>query len=451
VRRGYSLHEADGAADEMKVSNWRSLVRASLAIGVVVVGCAVSASASAQSVDPDRQARRLYGSAGFRAMKAELARGYDQTVRDLITLTQIPAPPFQEAAKGEAFAAMLREAGLSDVTIDAAGNVVGIRKGGGGSAVVVAAHLDTVFPPGTDVTVKREGDKLHAPGVADDSCSLAVLLAYVRAMTAANVRTRFDIVFVGDVGEEGLGDLRGVRYLFGKSPIKQNIRYFITFEPLPLARITNAGVGSKRYEIAFHGPGGHSYKAFGLVSPAYALGDAMARIGEVKVPEKPVTTYNVGVVEGGTSVNSIPLAMKMAVDMRSEAQASLDAVERDILAIPKAAADRENAARSTREGRITYTVKPLGDRPVGRVAETATITRIAVAVLRAGGLTPTFGSESTDANLPMSLGVEALSLSPGFEGSRMHSLDEYLTLDKPKNVDGMAAGLATILLLAGAH
>jgi acetylornithine deacetylase/succinyl-diaminopimelate desuccinylase-like protein len=290
-----------------------------------------STSAIGQTVDYDGQAQHLYASAKFRAMKEELSRGYDQIVGDMTTLTQIPAPPFQETAKGQAFAAMLRTAGLSSVTIDAVGNVVGLRKGiGSGPTVVVAAHLDTVFPPGTNVMVMREGNRLLAPGIADDSCSLAVLLALK-----------------------------------------------------------------------------------------------------------------------GTSVNSIPISVKMDVDMRSEGQESLDALEKTILAIPKAAVDRENAVRSTKEGHITYALKSLGDRPVGHVADTAPITRVAVAAGRAAGLEPTFQANSTDANLPMSLGIQAVSLASGFEASRMHSLDENLVLDKPKNIVNMTAALATLLLLAG--
>ena len=211
--------------------------------------------------DPDRAVQKIVQSPAFKTAVATLDRDHDRMVQDIVTLTEIPAPPFKEAAKGKAYMAMLQAAGLGDVEMDGEGNVMGLRRGtgpAGGPVVVLAAHLDTVFPEGTAVKVRREGTRLFAPGVGDDTRSLAVLLAYARAMDAAKIRTRSDILFVGDVGEEGPGDLRGMRYLFGKGKYKDRIKAFFSMDGTDAARVTFGAVGSRRYRVTFHGPGGHS-------------------------------------------------------------------------------------------------------------------------------------------------------------------------------------------------
>ncbi|MFT4047366.1 MAG: M20/M25/M40 family metallo-hydrolase [Solimonas sp.] len=420
-------------------------------IGAALASALLPAALSAQASDYGKEAAKLLASGKFKTAAARIDADYDRVVGDIVALTEIEAPPFKEEQRARVYLRMLREQGLSDVEMDEEGNVMGLRKGSGqGPLVVIAAHLDTVFPAGTDVKVRREGNTLHAPGVGDDTSSLPVLLAFARAMDAAGYRTSSDILFVGDVGEEGPGDLRGMRYLFNKGKYKDRIRYFISFEPGRAGRITNGGVGSRRYKLTFAGPGGHSYGAFGLVSPAFALGQAMVEFGRIQVPETPKTTYNVGVIEGGTSVNSIPFAMSMTVDMRSAGKAELDALEQQFLAIPAKAVAAENAARSTAKGEITYQLEPVGDRPVGQTDPDKRIARIASAVARAGGVEPQYGASSTDANVPMSLGIEALTLGGGFESSRAHSLDEFVELDRAADVHSMSLGLATVLMLAGA-
>lgn len=400
----------------------------------------------------DSAARALIAGAKFKLAKKTLDGDYDRIVKEIVDLTEIEAPPFKEEARARAYMEMLRAQGLVDVEMDGAGSVMGLRKGtGGGPLIVIAAHLDTVFPAGTDVKVRRDGNKLSAPGIGDDTSSLPVLLAFVRAMDAAKFQTRADILFMGDVGEEGPGDLRGMKHLFNKGKYKDRIKYFISFEPGRAGRITNGGVGSKRYKVTFTGPGGHSLGDFGIVNPAYAMANAIAAFGRMKVPAEPKTVYNVGIVEGGTSVNSIPFSVAMTIDMRSAGKAELDAEEQAFLAIlPKAVAD-ENAARSTTKGKIGYEAKPVGDRPVGHTAGTSDIVRIAVAAATASGFTPKMGSSSTDSNIPMSKGIEAITLGSGFDTYRAHSLEEGMTLDRPTDVANMASGLATILLLADAR
>lgn len=418
------------------------------ALGGLLLSMTLSAHAAGTNYDKD--ASRLLASGKFKTATAQIDKDYERIVGDIVTLTEIEAPPFKEEQRARVYMRMLQEHGLSDVEMDEVGNVMGLRKGtGSGPLVVIAAHLDTVFPAGTDVKVRREGNTLHAPGIGDDTSSLPVLLAFVRAMDAAGFKTRSDILFVGNVGEEGPGDLRGTRYLFNKSKYKDRIGYFISFEPGHAGRITNGGVGSKRYKVTFTGPGGHSFGAFGLVSPAFALGQAIEEFGKIQVPKTPKTTYNVGLIEGGTSVNSIPFAMSMTVDMRSAGKAELDALEQQFLAILPKAVAAENAARSTAKGEVAYKLEAVGDRPVGHTDLDKSITKIASAVSRAGGIEPQFGSSSTDSNVPMSLGIEALTLGGGFESSRAHSLDEYVQLDKPQDVHSMSLGLATVLMLAG--
>ena len=264
----------------------------------------------------------------YRAAVATLAAEHDRTVEDIIALTQIAAPSFQEETRARAFLSMATAHGLKDLEIDGEGNVTGLRPGvGNGPLVCIAAHLDTVFPAGTDLTVRRDGTRLYAPGVGDDTRSLAVLLAWLRALEAASVRTRADLLFVADVGEEGPGDLRGMRYLFQKGPYRDRISAFITVDSPNMDHIATGGVGSKRYRVTFRGPGGHSYGAFGLVNPMFAMADAIARLGRIALPASPKTTYSASVTGGGTSINSIPDSVWTDFDLRSESPAELARLE----------------------------------------------------------------------------------------------------------------------------
>lgn len=437
-----------------------SLRRASLVASLAIVS--MSGVSRAQDSEPESAPvaispaavatmKTLMASRQFATARARLAADYDRIIEDVVTLTEIPAPPFKETARGEAFKAMLRGHGLTDIETDAEGNVMGLRRGTGGAGLlVIAAHLDTVFPEGTDVKVRREGEWLHAPGIGDDTCSLSFLLAMIRAMDAAGIRTKSDILFVGNVGEEGLGDLRGTRFLFSKGKYAGKITQFISFEP-GRGRVTNAGVGSKRYKLSFTGPGGHSFGDFGMVNPAYALGDAIAQFAQTRVPGDPKTSYNVGVLAGGTSVNSIPFEVSAMIDMRSAGRAELKALEDAFLAIPPRAAARENAARSIAKGQVTYTLTPIGDRPVGATPGTAAVVQMAGAAMLADKAVPTFGASSTDSNVPMSLGIPAVTLGSGFDSRRAHSLEESLRLDREETIRHMARGMATVLALAGAQ
>ena len=405
----------------------------------------VSPAAQTAAVDVPK----LVASSRFQEAKAFIRSDHERFVKELIALTEIPAPPFKEERRASAYLNMLQQLGLSDVERDEEGNVMGVRRGtGGGPMLAVLAHLDTVFPEGTDVRVRREGTRLMAPGVGDDTRGLALMLSVIRAMNAAKFETRSDILFVGNVGEEGEGDLRGVKYLLRKGKYKDRIKQFLAIDGGEQGSITRGGVGSKRYRVTFKGPGGHSYGAFGLVNPAYAMAASIARFSDVQVPSSPKTTFNVGVVAGGTSVNSIPSEVSMDVDIRSESCAELAKVDAAFLSIVKGAVADENRARSTREGRIEADPKVIGERPCGETAIEAPIVKTTAAVVQAFGLKPSYGISSTDSNIPMSMGIPALTIGRG-PGGRAHSPDEWTDVAPGGIAQSIEVALAIILAVAG--
>jgi len=409
----------------------------------------VAAAPALAAPNPDTTVGQIVASPSYRAAVAAFDSDHDQWVEDIVAITQIAAPPFKEEARAKAFAEMLRKRGL-DPKIDEEGNVLALRKGTQpGPVVVVAAHLDTVFPEGTDVTVRREGTKLMAPGVGDDSAGLATLLALIDAMNAGKVQTRSDILFVGDVGEEGLGDLRGVRHLFTKGEYKGRIGTFFSLDGGGLDSMTTGGTGSKRYRVTFKGPGGHSYGAFGIVNPMAALAQTVTGLYKLKVPANPKTTYSASVVGGGTSVNAIPAEVWLQVDMRSASAAELAKLEKQFLAIVPKAVAAENAVRSTKPGKISAELKPIGDRPAGHTDPNADIVRFAEAAFHSEGINVKKGTSSTDSNIPMSLGIPAITMGHIAEGGRAHSPDEWIDTAKAPNLKLKRILLATILAAAG--
>jgi acetylornithine deacetylase/succinyl-diaminopimelate desuccinylase-like protein len=348
----------------------------------------------------------------------------DWTLQQQIELTEIPAPPFKEARRAEEFKRRLEALGLRNVRIDAEGNVIGERPGmGTGPTVMLTGHLDTVFPEGTAVKVTRSGTRLTAPGIGDDGRGLAVVLAVARAFHDANVQTPGTILFVGTVGEEGPGNLRGVRHLFGKGK-PGRVDHFISVDGTGDG-VTNAGVGSHRYRVSYKGPGGHSYGAFGMPNPIHALGRAMATIGDIQVPTQPKTTFNVGVISGGTSVNSISAEGIMDVDLRSESQAALNTLDAQFRRAVDEALAAENARWPLSRAKLRVTIDTIGIRPAGALPDTAYIVRSAVAAGRALGLTPTTSASSTDANIPISLGFSAITMDGGGQGGGAHALEEW--------------------------
>lgn len=361
-------------------------------------------------------------------------------VEQQIALCEVPAPPFKEQARAEAYRVALQQLGLRNVRIDAVGNVRADRPGTGPRPhLVFSAHLDTVFPEGTDVRVRREGTRLIGPGIADDCRGLAVLLGVVRALDEAQVATPGPITFVGTVGEEGLGDLRGVKHLFA-DPSMPAIDRFVSVDGGGV-QITNGGVGSRRYRVTFTGPGGHSYGAFGLANPIHALGRAVAAVGAFQVPAQPKTTFNVGRIGGGTSVNAIPSEAWMEVDLRSEHAGTLGELDARFRAAVAAAVAAENG-RWPASTPVTADVRLVGDRPAGRTADTSAIVRAAASVLRALDMPVSLETSSTDANVAMAAGVPAITIGGGGTDVGTHSLEEAIDLA------GSAAGTRQALLMA---
>lgn len=379
-------------------------------------------------------------------LQTHLGGQYDQVIADLIRITETPAPPFKEEKRAALFAQMLRDAGLTNVSIDDEGNVLALRPGmKDGPVFVVSAHLDTVFPEGTPITVTREGDRLMAPGIGDDSLGLASILAWVRTLEEKAVATHQPILFVGTVGEEGQGDLRGVRYLFTKGAYKDRIGGFLSIDGADAGRIVHAAVGSRRYRLGFRGPGGHSYGAFGIVNPMVAMAEAVRGLYGINVPAEPKTTYSASVVSGGTSVNSIPDQILLEIDMRSSDPAALAQLEQSMMEAANAAVDGENAARSVAAGHITLDPQLIGDRPAGATPTDHPLVRNAIAASQAAGFDANLAASSTDSNIPMSLGIPALTIGTGAGSGRAHSLDEYLETRRERFMAGVSVGLAIIL------
>lgn len=350
----------------------------------------------------------------------------EEARQELIALTQIPAPPFQEEERARAFAALLRSAGADSVQLDEVGNVLAYRAGTVGvRTVVLGAHLDTVFPEGTDVTVRIRGDTLFAPGIGDDTRGLIVVWTVLRALEAAGVRTEANLIFLGSVGEEGLGDLRGVKHLFRNGGPR--IDAFIELDGSGLGSIVSMALGSIRYRATFAGPGGHSWGAFGLVNPIHALGraiDAFAAAADPLTRTGPRTSFNVGRVGGGTSVNSIPFEAWMEVDMRSESPERLARIAEVFEAAMARGAEEEDQAK--REGPpLDLKVERIGDRPSGELDPETPLVQRAMAASRFFGEEPSLSRSSTNSNIPISRGIPAVTIGRGGIGGENHSPGEW--------------------------
>jgi acetylornithine deacetylase/succinyl-diaminopimelate desuccinylase-like protein len=379
-----------------------------------------------------------------RAAMDAVKRNEPRTLDLQARLCEIPAPPFQEAVRGQELKRLFQELGLRDVRVDAAGNVIGVRPGKAARPnLVFAAHLDTVFPPGTNVKVTREGATLKAPGIGDDCRGLAVMLAVIRALNEARVETPGSITFVADVGEEGLGNLRGMKGLFFDS-LKGQIDSFISVDGTGLG-ITHIGVGSNRYKVTFKGPGGHSYGAFGMANPIQAMGRAIAKIDALEVPRQPKTTFNVGRVGGGTSINAIPFEAWMEVDMRSSDPAVLKDLDMRFNAAIQQAVAEENSRWNNR-GPVSASAELVGVRPAGETGRDSPIVQTALAVSRALRLEESLHEGSTDSNVPMNLKIPAITIGGGGTGTGAHSLGE--TVDSTDSWHGTQRALLLAVALA---
>ena len=349
-----------------------------------------------------------------------------QSQSDLVLLTEIEAPPFKETKRALKYKEMLEEAGADRVWIDEVGNVLALKKGTkGGRTVALDAHLDTVFPEGTDVKVKYKGDTMCAPGIGDDTRGLVVVLTTLRALNKAEIQTEADLLFVGTVGEEGLGDLRGVRHLFESGEVK--IDSWISIDGGSIGRVNNQALGSKRYKAIFKGPGGHSWGAFGLGNPHHAIGKAIdyfTQDASKFTAEGSRTSFNVGRMGGGTSVNSIPFESWMEVDMRSVSPDRLNQIDKIFKdAMNRALVDYNNSG--IKGEKLTLVLEQIGDRPSGELATSLALVQRSMAATEYFGEEPSLTRGSTNSNIPISLGIPAVTLGRGGVGSDGHSLTEW--------------------------
>jgi tripeptide aminopeptidase len=410
---------------------------AKVLLAMLLTGSAVHAQNNTETVAIDKK----YTAEIKKIATAPLVKKAMQQIIDLeketmshhVVLTEIPSPPYKEDKRAAKFAELIKEAGVDSVWTDTAGNVLALRKGRTRKKrVVLEAHMDTVFPEGTDVTVKYKGDTLCAPGIGDDTRSLAVVLTIVKVMKQTGIETDGDVLFVGATGEEGQGDLRGVKNIFSAAgPGK--IDSFIAIDGSGLEGIVHRALGSHRYRITFKGPGGHSSGAFGIGNPHNALGraihywavegDRLANSPGVRV------TYSVGVIGGGTSVNSIPFESWMEVDMRSESPERLVAMDTLLRAAVKKALAEENAMKKSGKD-LTVDVRLIGDRPAGGNPATLPLIQHAMASITYLGGKPKLGVASTDSNIPFSKGVPAMTIGQGGKAGNAHSLNEWFVNDK---------------------
>ena len=353
-----------------------------------------------------------------------------QVVEEAIRICEIPSPTFEEGERAKYVQRRFEGLGLKDVTIDAAGNVRGRRPGSGGPGLAMAAHLDTVFPKDTDVRVRREGSRLHAPGIGDNSVAIAGLLAMVEALNAGGVKTAGDLYLASNTCEEGLGDLKGMKAFM--ADVKAKVTAAIAVEGMKVNRIIHVAVGSRRYKITFSARGGHSWGHFPSPSAIHIMGRAIADISHLEVPTDPKTTYNVGVIHGGTTVNTIAAEADMLVDMRSIDAGSLADIEKRLLAIVE---------RAAKEGDGQVKLQLVGDRPAGSIPANHPVVQTCMAVHRALGLKTYTEPGSTDHNAPLAIGLPGVCLSIT-EGANEHRLDEYI------DIGPIPTGVKNILLAA---
>ena len=364
-----------------------------------------------------------------RAARAHIERSDEVTLGRQASLSAIPAPTGAEAARATRVAQMFADAGLEDVAVDAVGNVRAWhgKRDAGRDAVVVAAHLDTVFGPELDVSVSRRGPRLEGPGIADNARGLAALVAVGEALTAARVETRRPVLFAATVGEEGSGDLRGVRHLFD-GLVRPSA--FIALDGAGIERIVHRALGARRYHVSFNGPGGHSWAAYGVANPAHAVGQAIAMIAAMAAPDSPRTTHSVVKIGGGTSLNCIPQTAWFDVDLRSEDPRALATLDDTVQRALQRVLVEMNRTRLPGTAPLTMDVRRVGDRPSGLTPRTHPLVQTAVAATRAVGHEHQLACASTDANVPISLGVPAVALGAGGRSGDAHLPTEWYENDK---------------------
>ena len=370
-----------------------------------------------------------------------------------LEMARIPAPPFGEAARGDWLRKRWRELGLEDVHSDDVGNVFGTRGGSARQLVSLSAHIDTVFPPGTPLNVRQQGPRLYGPGVSDNGAGVTALLAIAAAMQASKIFPEMPVVFIGNVGEEGEGDLRGMRRIFSNARWKDSIRYSLVLDGAGSDTVVAEALGSRRFEVIVRGPGGHSWSDFGAPNPILVLARTIHAFTQTPVPTSPKTTFNVGVIRGGTSVNSIPESASMRVDIRSTSMGEMERLEAALRRELELATELEAQASERRNPsqrsapKLSYEVIAIGNRPAGELDPNARMLRVIRAVDAHLGNAAQIQRASTDANIPLSLGREAIAIGGGGTGGGAHTLQEWF--DGSGRELGLKRILLTVLALAG--
>jgi tripeptide aminopeptidase len=367
-------------------------------------------------------------------------------------MARIPAPPFGESARAAWLAERFREVGLDDVRIDDVGNVFGTHPGFGRRYVALSAHIDTVFPPNTPLNIRQQGSRIYGPGVSDNGAGVVAMLGIAALLRAVRIRHALPFVFIGNVGEEGEGDLRGMRHIFSTPRWKDSIAYSVVLDGAGADTIVAEALGSRRFEVIVRGPGGHSWSDFGAPNPIVILAEAIKTFTSTPVPSTPKTTFNIGVIRGGTSVNSIPESASMKVDVRSTSMAEMERLEQSLrLALNRAVEDETMAAemRSPAQKRpgVTCEIVVIGNRPAGELQPGARILQVLRAVDAQLGNAAQVQRASTDANIPLSLGQEAIAIGGGGSGGGAHTLQEWF--DSGGRELGLKRILLTMLALAG--
>ena len=394
---------------------------------------------------------RIAASAEVRSAGEWFRSQESRVAESQLEVARIAAPPFGEGPRAAWLADRFHEIGLTDVEIDKVGNVFGVHPGYGNRYVALSAHIDTVFPATTPLNVRQQGSRLYGPGVSENGAGVAAMLAVAEAMHTARIPHALPFVFIGNVGEEGEGDLRGMRHVFATQRWKNAIAYSIIVDGAGSDTVVAEALGSRRFEVIVRGPGGHSWSDFGAPNPIIVLGRAINAFSLTPVPGSPKTTFNVGVIRGGTSVNSIPESASMRVDLRSTSMAEIDRLERALRDALERAVEAENhaaAAQTTRRPQVVQSeVVEIGNRPAGELAQDARVLKVIRAVDAHLGNTAQVQRASTDANIPLSLGREAIAIGGGGSGGGAHTLQEWF--DCNGRDLGLKRILLTMLALAG--
>ncbi len=387
---------------------------------------------------------RLAGSPPVRAAFDRFRSQESQFALWQMEATRLAAPPFGEAVRGAWLADRFRELGLTEVQVDEVGNVFGVRPGYGSRYVALSAHIDTVFPAATPLNIRQQGSRLYGPGVSDNGAGIAAMLALASVLGSARIAHGMPFLFIGNVGEEGEGDLRGMRHVFATPRWRDAIAYSVIVDGAGADTVVAEALGRRRFEVIVRGPGGHSWSDFGAPNPIIALARTVEAFSQTSVPATPKTTFNVGVIRGGTSVNSIPESASMRVDLRSTSMAEIDRLERALrLALDQVVAveNRTAAQHASRKTQLVQSeVVEIGNRPAGELARDARLLKVIRAVDTQLGNTAQVQRASTDANIPLSLGREAIAIGGGGSGGGAHTLQEWF------DCNGRDLGLRRILL-----